>query len=57
MARSEFGESDRARRLIHRRTRSLRRPRRDARLPRGAASAYAETVRRTSLLVERLARH
>jgi len=54
MARSEFGESDRVRRLIHGRTRSLHRPRRDARAPRGAARAYAEAVRRTSLFVERL---
>lgn len=54
MARSEFGQNDRVRELIHRRTGSLHRPRRDARAPRGVASAYAETVRRASLLVERL---
>jgi hypothetical protein len=53
MARSEFGQNDRVRELIHRRTGSLRR---DARAPRGVASAYAETVRRASLLVERLVR-
>ncbi|MCP9490917.1 MAG: hypothetical protein MSC31_13755 [Solirubrobacteraceae bacterium MAG38_C4-C5] len=54
MARSWFGQQDRVRELIHRRTPSLRRPRCDARAPRDAAAPYAETVRRSSLLVERL---
>nr|MDQ3091925.1 hypothetical protein [Actinomycetota bacterium] len=56
MARSEFGRHDRVRELIRTRPRSLHRARRDARAPRGVASAYAETVRRASLLVERLVR-
>jgi len=56
LARSESGEHDHTQNPPHGRTPSLHRPGGAGPAPRRAASVYAEAVRRTSLLVERLVR-